>query len=147
MEQVKTHETLASRIQSIPIGEATTQEVELELIRRRQFGTFDGERVVDCLLRNRELWRAVMMDRLGLSHPGCLPTLGLMKLRDLPADEWNVDTLFVLTRCREDAERLAELLRHRCPGGFFDIRSNPTEVRRALPEANPGETILSIWWE
>ena len=80
-------------IKSRPLGEASCQEIQLELIRRRRFNGFDGERVVSVLLAHRALWEAVVMDRLAISHPGHLPVRGIRKRRDLPHDEWNVDTL------------------------------------------------------
>ena len=129
------------------LGEATAQEIQLELIRRRQFHTFDGQRVVDCLLQHRDLWEAVMMDRVAISHPGSLPTMGLMKLRDFSRDEWNVDTLYLLTKSKEDAKRLAEIFNRRQWGGMVDIHTDPEEVDAALGGARSGQAILSIWWD
>jgi hypothetical protein len=80
----------------LPLGEATAQDIQLELIRRWQFNAFDGERVAAKLLEHRDLWESVMMDRLALSGFGDLPAMGLIKLRDLPYNEWNVDTLYML---------------------------------------------------
>ena len=130
-----------------PLSEAGIQEIQLELIRRRQFNAFDGQRVVDCLQQHRDLWEAVMMERLALSHPGGLPTLGLMKLRDLSKDEWNVDTLYILTSNRENAERLAEIFSLRQWGGMVDIHTQWDEVDSALGGAKPGQAIVSIWWD
>lgn len=55
--------TPAEKLGAIPLGKATIQEIQLELIRRRRFHEFDGQRVADCLLQHRDLWEAVMMDR------------------------------------------------------------------------------------
>ena len=132
---------------SKPLGEASVQEIQLELIRRRHFHSFDGQRIVDCLLQNRDLWQAVIMDRLAISHPGSLPTLGLMKLRDLPKDEWNVDTLYILTRSKSDAEKLGEILSLRKWGGMVDVYTDDEAVDNALGGAEPGQAVVSIWWE
>lgn len=132
---------------STRLGEATVQEIQLELIRRRRFHAFDGQRVVDCLLQHRDLWEAVMMDRVALSHPGSLPTMGLMKLRDFAQDEWNVDTLYLLTKSKEDAKKLAEIFNRRQWGGMVDIHTDPEEVDAALGGARPGQALLSIWWD
>ena len=132
---------------STRLGEATVQEIQLELIRRRRFHAFDGQRVVDCLLQHRDLWEAVMMDRVALSHPGSLPTMGLMKLRDFAQDEWNVDTLYLLTKNKEDAKKLAEIFNRRQWGGMVDIHTDPEEVDAALGGARPGQALLSIWWD
>lgn len=130
-----------------PLAEASIQDIQLELIRRRQFNAFDGQRVVDCLRQHRELWEAVMMDRLAISHPGTLPTLGLMKLRDLPQDDWNVDTLYILTPRREDAERIAEIFNMRQWGGMVDVHTQWEEVDSALGGAKPGQAVVAIWWD
>jgi hypothetical protein len=66
------------------LAEATVQELQLELIRRTRFNAFDGEQILESLLRHRHLWEAVILDQLGLSRvPGKLPPMGLIKLRDL----------------------------------------------------------------
>ncbi len=132
---------------STPLHEASTQEIQLELIRRRHFNAFDGQRVVDCLLQHRDLWDAVMMDRVAISHPGTLPTLGLMKLRDLSEDSWNVDTLYILTSSNEDARQLAEIFNLRQWGGMVDVHTRWEEVDNALGGAKSGQAVVSIWWD
>ena len=147
MSDVTTADTPVNQTMSIPLGEASIQEIQLELIRRRRFHAFDGQRVADCLLQHRQLWQAVMMDRLAISHPGSLPTLGLMKLRDFPKDEWNVDTLYILSANKEDAEKLADILNTRQWGGMVNVHANPEEVDNALGGAKPGQAVVSIWWD
>ncbi len=147
VSEVTTVDAPTKQIMAKPLGEASIQEIQLELIRRRHFRAFDGQRVADCLLQHRDLWEAVMMDRLAISHPGSLPTMGLMKLRDFPKDEWNVDTLYILTRAKEDAERLAEILNKRQWGGMVDVHTDPEEVDDALGGAKPGQAVVSIWWD
>jgi hypothetical protein len=147
MPDVTTVETPTEKIMSTPLGEASVQDIQLELIRRRNFHLFDGQRIADCLLQHRNLWEAVMMDRLAISQPGSLPTLGLMKLRDIPQDEWNVDTLYILARSKEDAKSLAEILNKRQWGGMVDVHADHEEVDNALGGAKPGQAIVSIWWD
>ena len=66
----------------------------------------DGQRVVESLLKHRSLWEAVMLDRFCFSNPGNLPTIGLIKLRDLPHGYWNADSLYFLTTSVDNARRL-----------------------------------------
>jgi hypothetical protein len=132
---------------TLSLREASYQEIQLELIRRRKFNAFDGERVVATLLEHRDLWEAVMMERLAVSNPGRLPVLGMVKLRDLPADEWNVDTLYILTRNTDDAERLAEIIRMEKWGGLVDVHSDPDDVDCALGGAEVGQAVVAVWWE
>jgi len=80
-----------------PLREATVQQIQLELIRRTRFNAFNGKQVVAALRAHPDLWEAVLMDRNSFSNPGRLPSMGLIKWRDLSGNLWNVDTLYVLT--------------------------------------------------
>ena len=53
-------------LQTLPLGQATAQDIQLELIRHWQFNAFDGPRVAAKLMEHRGLWDAVMMDRLAI---------------------------------------------------------------------------------
>ena len=74
---------------------ANPQDLWLELIKLSSFNFFDGERVVEDLKANRELWDSAIM----LGNEGIL-------LRDLPKGIHNVDTLYILT----DKRRVKKLL-------------------------------------
>src|SRR5919202_2409129 len=65
------------------------QALQFQLIRRSSFNNFDGVRLTRDLLQHRRLWCGVIMDRLGND--------ALIKLRDIGSNEWNVDTLYVLS--------------------------------------------------
>jgi hypothetical protein len=130
-----------------PLSAASCQEIQLELIRRRRFNAFDGERVAATLWAHRDLWEAVMMDRLAISNPGHLPALGMRKLRDLPQDDWNVDTLYILTRNRANADRLAKIFNPRDWGGMVDVHVDHDDVDSALGGALPKQSVVSIWWD
>ncbi len=80
------------------LRKSTVQEIQLELIRRSTFNACDGEQIVASLLAHCDLWEAAMMDRFCFSKAGKLPTMGLIKLRDLDDNLWNFDTLYVLTK-------------------------------------------------
>lgn len=129
-----------------PLAEATCLEIQLELIRRRKFNAFSGERVAAALLKYRGLWDAVMMDRLAISNPGRLPSLGMVKLRDLAHNDWNVDTLYVLTHNQADAEKLAQLFSGPEWGGMADVHADYEEVTDALGGSTAGQSIVIIWW-
>lgn len=94
------------------LREATVQDIQLELLRRTCFNALDGERVYASLLNHRHLWTAALRDRPGVpdySEPGHLLIAGLIKLRDLPDNIWNADTLFLLTPTRQGAQELARV--------------------------------------
>jgi hypothetical protein len=135
------------QLASTPLQEATAQEIQLELIRRRRFHAFDGQQVAKTLLGHRELWESVMMERVSVSNPGRLPTLGLVKLRDLRHNDWNVDTLYVLTRDRDSAKKLADLFRAGHFSCMVQVHEDPEEVDSALGGGEPGQAVVSLWWD
>ena len=119
--------------ESLSLRDASVQDIQLELIRRTTFNAMNGERIVASLLAHRDLWLAALLDRPGVpnySKPGQLLMSGLIKLRDLPENYWNADTLFLLT---QPASKLAVCLRSpkRKIGvawsGFISMRRRPTE--------------------
>ena len=130
------------------LAKATAQEIQLELIRRRKVEAFDGERVVATLMAHRDLWEAVMMDRLAISNPGRLPAMGLIKLRDLPYDEWNVDTLYILAPNAESARKLAAISEWQDSGGMVQVHDDERDVQSALGgTVNRQHAVASIWWD
>ncbi|MBI4672232.1 MAG: hypothetical protein HY741_11285 [Chloroflexi bacterium] len=127
------------------LTEATVQDVQLELIRRLNYNALDGERVVKDLLAHRELWRAAMIDRFCFSRPGKLPALGLLKLRDLPDNFWNADTLYVLTPNSESAHKLAQLAEEW--GGMVLVHKDREDIESALGGYGYDAAIVSVWWD
>lgn len=129
---------------------ATVQEIQLELIRRTKFNAMDGEQVHTSLLRHRKLWTSVLLDRPGVANygkPTHLLIAGLIKLRDLPDNLWNADTLFILTPTREAAEELAAIVREEDWGGEVQIHRDLEETDRALGLGRQQYGLLSIWWD
>jgi hypothetical protein len=85
------------------LHDASIQDIQLELLRRTSFNALDGEKVYNSLQKHRHLWIAALLDRHGVpdyTKPNLLLISGLIKLRDLPDNIWNADTLFILTRTR-----------------------------------------------
>ena len=94
--------------ESISLRDASVQEIQLELLRRTSFNALDGEKVYSSLLQHRDLWQAALLDRPGVpnyAEPGFLLMGGLIKLRDLPDNFRNADTLFIQTPTRQAAGR------------------------------------------
>ena len=101
----------------VTLRDASVQEIQLELLRRRQHNALDGEQVVQSLMKHRSLWEAVMLDRFCFSNPGKLPTIGLIKLRDLSYGYWNCDSLYISTASVEAARQLATIVNDEDWGG------------------------------
>ncbi|MFC9440478.1 hypothetical protein [Nocardia sp. NPDC057030] len=138
-------------MRDLRLSEASVQQIQLELVRRRRFNDFDGELVVASLERHRELWVAVCMDRLGVAsveHPDWFAPLSLIKLRDLPDDTWNVDTLFVLTESLDKARELAQVAeKERWLATEVTVQENPEEMGNALGSWPYTEGVLTAWWD
>jgi hypothetical protein len=127
------------------LTEATVQEIQLELIRRTQYNAFDGERVFAALQAHWDLWDAALMDRFGIPTPGELPRSGLIKLRDLPGNYWNVDTLYVLCPDAARARQLAEIAE--AWAGEVQVHDDEEEVGSALGSSREEWAIVTVWWD
>ena len=136
--------------QSLFLQNASVQDIQLELLRRTKFNALDGERVVASLLRHRGLWLAALLDRPGVANyakPSFLLMSGLIKLRDLPDNFWNADTLFILTATRTQAEELARIAEEEDWAGEIIVYRNQDEIDRALGIGRLEYGLLSIWWD
>ncbi|QEL16722.1 hypothetical protein [Limnoglobus roseus] len=129
---------------------ATVKDIQLELLRRTRFNALDGKRVVASLFRHRHLWRAVVLDRPGVpnyAEPAHLLTGGLIKLRDLPDDIWNADTLFISAPSLQDAEALAKVIDTEDWGGEVQVFRDQAAVDSALGTGRLPYGLLSVWWD
>jgi hypothetical protein len=140
-ENIVTAETRKS------LSDATVQEIQLDLIRRACGDGFNGDRVVTSLLAHRHLWEAVLMDRFCFSRPGGLPGHGLIKLRDLADNYWNVDTLYILTPDASHANELARIVETEDWGGMLQIHADSDDVSSALGSSREKRAVISIWWD
>lgn len=125
--------------------EATVQEIQLELIRRSQFNAFYGEKVVSALLAHQDLWQAVIMDSFCFSNPGKLPSGGLIKLRDLHHNHWNVDTIYILTPDASSAHQLAHIAEDWA--GMVRVFEDAENIQATLGGAPGKPAIVSVWWD
>ena len=137
----------AADLPLLRLGDATVQELQLELIRRSHFNAFDGAVVADRLIAHQTLWRAVILDRLGFRDRPGLPSAGLIKLRDLDDNLWNADTLYLLVDDQFKAERLIAALGAEDLGGMVTLTDDPSQVDSALGGGDDGTVIVSIWWD
>ncbi|HET6386985.1 MAG TPA: hypothetical protein VFJ58_26660 [Armatimonadota bacterium] len=131
------------------LRDASVQEIQLELLRRTEYNALHGARVYAGLLRHRDRWIAVVLDRPGLPdyrQPGRLLALGLIKLRDLSGNFWNADTLFILTKSHERAQEFARIIEDEDWGGEVQVYAEPDEIDSALGTSEE-YGLLSVWWD
>ena len=134
----------------LSLREASVQDIQLELLRRTMFNALDGEKLHASLRKHRDLWLAVLLDRPGVAdytEPGRLLISGLIKLRDLPHNLWNADTLFILTRTHLLAQKLARITEEEDWGGEVQVYEDQKEIDRALGTGRQEYGLLSIWWD
>lgn len=117
------------------LTEATVQEIQLALIRRHQHNYFDGEEVAEDLMARREWWEAVLMDT----------SAGLVKLRDLGDNFWNVDTLYILATSEANASRLAKLGEKWAADSVtvYDEEETDWELGGGIEE----QRLVTMWWD
>ena len=117
------------------LTEATVQEIQLELIRRHQHNYFDGEEVAEDLMAHREWWEAVLRDT----------SAGLVKLRDLGDNFWNVDTLYILATNEPNARRLAKLGERWSADSVSVYDEGETEWE--LGGGIEQQRLVTMWWD
>jgi hypothetical protein len=122
----------------------TPQDLMLDLMRMSSFNAFDGDLVVDSLLEYRHLWQGAIFDRaayftLDRYNEGVkTDPIDFIKLRDIGAGYWNVDTLYLLpsedtTSCRARLERLA--------------RTWAADEVDWINGCDAGPHVLRVWWD
>ena len=132
----------------VSLRDATVQEIQWELIRRTQHNALDGEQLVAFLTRHRHLWTAVLLDKLMVwVRDHRLPLLGLIKLRDLPKNDWNTDTLYILTENKENAHTLARLFEEFQMAGMPLVYDDHAEIQASLGIGLEGPALVSVWWD
>jgi len=109
-----------------------TQELQFEPMKKASFNDFQAEQVIKDLKANAHLWDAVLMDQPGL-----------MKLRDLPEDIWNVSTLYILTGIQSD--QLYQLALSWNPSSIRWIEGK--EATKKLDAYVSGDYILCLRWD
>ena len=123
--------------------EATVQELHLELLRRTRFNAFDGEDIHEDLLAMPDLWHAVLLDAGGLSATG--GGVGLIKLRDMAGNYYNVDTLYILAIDARAAQSLAEYAECWLADTVHIARKE--ETSRSLGSYDTDYRLVSMWWD
>lgn len=129
------------------LRDATAQEIQLELIRRTTFNAFDGERIYFSLLKHRELWEAVTFGRLVAREQRTLPGGSQIPLRDLSSNDWNADTLYILTPSVAAARALEKVHDSEAWCGEIYVFDNPKDVDNALGGPDFGRAIVRVWWD
>jgi hypothetical protein len=135
---------------ALTLRDATVQDIQLELIRRTRFNTFDGEIICALLAKYRDHWQAVVFDRHGYPDyrkPGQLLMGGLINLRDLDRNIWNVDSVYVLTHTPEQARILAEAFEESGTGAMPIVYEDQEEIDMALGIMRQMCGLLKVWWD
>ncbi|MBW3540785.1 MAG: hypothetical protein KY476_10980 [Planctomycetes bacterium] len=135
--------------ESIALTEATSQEIQLELLRRTSFNMLSGERVARDLMAHRDLWQSVILDRMPIWSVNYAElSLGwLVKLRDLALNIWNADTLILLTDSEQKLHRLKEIADGWNGEVHLYDESKRAELDRCLGTGRDSSVLLTVWWD
>lgn len=76
-----------------------------------------------------------------------MPSVGLIKLRDLPENFYNADTLYILTPDAASARQLAAIAEDEDWGGMVLVHDDQDDVERALGGWGLDGAVASIWWD
>ena len=136
--------------ESSSLRDATVQEIQLELLRRTQFNALDGEQVVASLLRHRDLWLAVLLDRPGV--PDYARTEPIAHIRTHQATGFARQSLERRHTLRLDRDpcsspRLARIAEDEDWAGEIYVYENQEEIDRALGTGRDGYGLLTVWWD
>ncbi len=136
--------------ESLPITHI--QALYFELIKTIRYNELDGARVVDDLLRWRELWDSVIADRQPMPRlePTAPPQYNvyppLSLLRTTRYDDWPADTLYIWT----DEERLPSLRRlieEQWRGCEIDLVDQEDVKFMFHGFYRPEDRVLELWWD
>jgi hypothetical protein len=131
-----------------PLSAATVQELQLELFRRSVVSESEAGRFTQILLDSQDLWRGLIIDRLGISEGGhWLQPCSMIKLRNIHENYWNADTVFILCPSFDAARILAARFPPDQFATMIDIKEDLNEVDRALGGSDAGLVILRAWWD
>jgi hypothetical protein len=113
-----------------------------------RYNELDGERVVNDLLAWRDMWYGVIADCFALARPRdtAYQVINLIKLRDLPRNYWNVDTVFIWTTAAH-VDTLLDRIKKRWHAddiGVFD-REEAEESLGYGPIWD--ERLIYVWWD
>ena len=115
------------------------QELQFALMRKATFNEFNGDHVVDSLLAHRDLWEGAVMDRADYYYRGGegdhAEPVDLIKLRDIAAGYWNVNTVYLLAATGQE-DKLELLVRREWYADEIDWMHN-THVGK----------YLRVWWD
>ena len=128
----------------------TTQELQFELMKKGSFNGFDGEEVVRFFQDNPVLWQGVIFDRGSSNamngHPFA-ECIDLIRLRDIPDDCWNADTLYITPKKGREAD-LKERIEEKLGADEVDWMDPKGTLGLLGPfSPNPLTAVLRVWWD
>ncbi|MEW5848565.1 MAG: hypothetical protein AB2A00_07105 [Myxococcota bacterium] len=137
-------EQLADPVRPSPPRPFTlAQHSHLQLLRYTKHNLLHGEVVAEELVEMSERWVAALVDNAGLADEA--PSSLLIKLRDMDSGVYNVDTLYVLARSREDAEHIGSM-KERWRADEVCILP-PEDLDNALGGDERGFWLVMLWWD
>jgi len=118
------------------------QEIQLQLIIEGSFNSMSGDKIVDDLKKNKELWISVQ----GLPRQD----LFLITLRDMPDDIWNICMLYIFTE-KKNIDALLKLGRRwfSCDIKIIQGQKFGGPINKAMGTGgyNKDKAIVIFYWD
>jgi hypothetical protein len=112
------------------------QMIQFELMEHVSLEGFDPKRVISDLIKHKELWESAIM------MPD--PAWGLLHLRDLGENKWNVDCLYIYAT-NDESKALTELAQSWTPTELMWIDPEALGNLMRVPERLP-RRVLRLFW-
>ena len=128
------------------------QEAVFSLMKASSYNNFDGEVVVDSLIKNQDKWIGCIWGRFGFAE--------LIPLRDIENGYYNADTLYLkcpkeyvidikLLACEWDADEVGWLVDDELDG-IIDENLKGIKDKLTLGTSHPDDNKFAyfrIWWD
>jgi hypothetical protein len=128
---------IISNVPQLPekkISEA--QQIQLDIIMKTNFNSFNGERIAKWLRENHKMWRAVLLP------------LDFISLRDMDEGHWHADTLYIYP---EDGWQfqLEEVMREQFNADEVNWigGSSAVDMLGTTEVEDKSYVILEAWWD
>ena len=133
-------------------GISLPQRLNLKLIELASFNQMNGIQIVNDLLQNKDLWKAVLIDRPSwagnpeyMNNAKTSEIINLIKLRDLSKGSWNVSTLYIL--CYPDVDLRKKLYQLAQNWHADNVQWMDKQLASWQLGGGPDSDVLEVWWD
>ena len=135
-QDVKIEFTISPVLQQIEKKISEAQQLQLDVIAKTNFNSFNGREIAAWLKENHKMWRTVLLP------------LDFISLRDLDAGHWHADTLYIYP---EEGYhfKLEEIMKEQFHADetHWIGGDDAMDMLRTSEIKDTSYVILSTWWD